>query len=328
MNEHIYNLIAKKLSGGIAPDEELELQGWLVADPEHPAVYGEYKQLWRSADDVLKAKEFDVAAAWDKVAMQTVKRNAKPNKGRVISIAHIRQSLAAVAAVLLIGVIVYRFWGPGAMEEIIADAGNREVVLPDDTHVTLHTGSKLRYKKGFAGGRRAVALEGEAYFAVHRDAQHPFTIDAQSALVRVLGTAFDVKCDKGSANVIVTEGSVRMAMSRDTTKFVILTRGDKGQLANEQLVKSVNRDPNFLYWKTGQLIYEDMPLVEIVAQLEEITGQKIKIDPAMPEGIQKQLVAVSFPNLEIENILSELCLVTNTGWKANGKNSYLIIAKQ
>lgn len=328
MNEHIYNLIAKKLSGGIASGEELELQEWLAAEPGHQAVYNEYLQLWRSADDVLKAKEFDIARAWDKVAAQTVNRKQEYGKGRVISIASFVRSLAAVAAVLLVGFFAFRFLGAGSMEEIIADAGNREVVLPDDTHVTLHAGSRIRYKKAFSGDRRDVALEGEAYFVVHHDAAHPFTIDAQSAVVTVLGTAFDLKCDKHSANVIVTEGRVKMAKSKDSKQSVLLVKGERGQLNDDSLVKRTNHDPNFLYWKTGSIIYENTALSDIVSSLSGITGQVITLDPAMPEVMQKQLVTVSFVNFEIERILSELCLVTNTRWKTIGKNSHLIIAKQ
>ena len=66
------------------------------------------------------------------------------------------------------------------------------MILADGTTVHLNAGSKLTYPVRFAGKRRIVALEGEAYFEVVQDESHPFVVQTHLGEVLVLGTAFNV----------------------------------------------------------------------------------------------------------------------------------------
>ena len=77
-------------------------------------------------------------------------------------------------------------------ELIIPRGGENTVILADGTTVHLNAGSKLTYPVRFAGKRRIVALEGEAYFEVVQDESHPFVVQTHLGEVMVLGTAFNV----------------------------------------------------------------------------------------------------------------------------------------
>ena len=48
-----------------------------------------------------------------------------------------------------------------------------KIVLSDGTEVWMNASSRLSFPTRFSGSRRAVTLEGEAYFKVARDEQHP-----------------------------------------------------------------------------------------------------------------------------------------------------------
>jgi ferric-dicitrate binding protein FerR (iron transport regulator) len=61
--------------------------------------------------------------------------------------------------------------------------------LPDGTKVSLNRGSKISYPSTFEGQTREITLQGEAFFDVAHDAQHPFIIHAQGADIKVLGTS-------------------------------------------------------------------------------------------------------------------------------------------
>lgn len=56
----------------------------------------------------------------------------------------------------------------------------------------MNAGSKLTYPVRFAGKRRIVRLEGEAYFDVVADEEHPFVVQTHLGEITVLGTAFNV----------------------------------------------------------------------------------------------------------------------------------------
>jgi len=320
MNVQIDELIAKKLCGENTPEDDAALQEWLDAAPDNQHIYGAHAKQWMEVEALIKGVEFDTAAAWEKVAAKTV--NVKPQPARrTISLKSISW---AAAAILVVGVLLYRVAVPGYSEEVFAENGNFEVVLPDDTHVTLHKGSKLAYNKTFAGKERKVALEGEAFFKVHRDEQHPFVIDAQAARVQVLGTAFDLKCSEHAASVAVVEGKVKFSAGDDKSTYVVLTKGQQAQLTNYKMVSSAIEDENFLYWKTGIISYHERELQAVVAQLSEIFEKDITLTDAMPVDQSRQLITVSFDGQGLEPILSEICLVARCRWEKGPGDKYNI----
>jgi transmembrane sensor len=52
--------------------------------------------------------------------------------------------------------------------------------------------------------------EGEAHFIVTKEDPRPFVVSARSIDVRAVGTAFNVRVDAGTVEVLVTEGRVRV----------------------------------------------------------------------------------------------------------------------
>jgi transmembrane sensor len=72
-------------------------------------------------------------------------------------------------------------------------AGERRAFdLPDGSRITLDADSVLNVQ--MLPDRRSLQLaRGEAYFEVAKDAARPFLVRAGGAVVRAVGTAFDVR---------------------------------------------------------------------------------------------------------------------------------------
>ncbi|MEX2351793.1 MAG: FecR family protein, partial [Balneolaceae bacterium] len=79
----------------------------------------------------------------------------------------------------------------------------RLVTLEDGTRIRLNGNSSIEIPETFLGDGREVRLNGEAWFKVERDENRPFSIKADRAVVRVLGTEFNVKVDQNSPHVQV-----------------------------------------------------------------------------------------------------------------------------
>lgn len=325
MNEQIDMIIAKKLSGEASEEDMHILEEWLAADEGNKAEYAQIAQLWNDTDVLLKDTNFDTEAAWNKVSAQTI---AVPEvRKRTIAFPAWGKYAIAAAAILLLGVFLLKpFTNNGGMEVAIADAGNKEVVLPDHSHVTLRKGSKLSYPATFAAATRNVSLEGEAFFEVTRNEQKPFVIDAQSVSVKVLGTSFNVRCDTASAKVTVATGKVQVTMLRDPSTYVILTKGEYGTLADNRLTEQVSGDNNYMFWKTGVLQYDNKPLRYITDELSYHYQTRVMIDSSGRQGVTGQLINISFNNQPIDKVLEELCLVAQCKWQQKD-NQYVISAK-
>lgn len=87
------------------------------------------------------------------------------------------------------------------------------IVLPDGTKVWLNAASELRFPSAFTGHERRVKLDGEAYFEVAKNPQHPFIVMTDRADVTVLGTHFAMAAykDENKCTTTLSEGSVSVA---------------------------------------------------------------------------------------------------------------------
>jgi len=91
--------------------------------------------------------------------------------------------------------------------------------MPDGSILWLNSSTKIEvsYSRAF---RRIKLLTGEAHFEVAKDATRPFEVYANDRLVRAIGTAFSVHKVNDNIEVIVSEGTVELAVI-DNTLVVI-----------------------------------------------------------------------------------------------------------
>src|SRR5204863_5888557 len=81
---------------------------------------------------------------------------------------------------------------------------------PDGSVVELNRGAVVS-AHFTASERRMRLVSGEANFKVAKDPQRPFVVEARGVAVRAVGTAFNVRIDAVSVEVLVTEGVVNVA---------------------------------------------------------------------------------------------------------------------
>jgi len=326
MNEQIQIIIAKQLSNEASAAELQLIQNWLAESPAHQQELDALKAAWQAADRVIeKLPVCDAAAAWAKISSRicpdkTV-QNDKPT--RVISLW--TKWTVGTAAVLLIGLFVFRIASPANIK-VLASAQNQMIILPDGTHITLKKGSTLTYPKKFAATERHVALNGEAFFEVTHNEQQPFTIDAKKADVRVLGTAFNVCCNNQRTEVTVASGRVQVTDHDNASEKVVLTKGEHATVAAGPITKDAVADDNYLYWKTGNLEFRQTPFEEVVASIAKVTDTQIQLAPSLSATQKSQAINISFHEQSVEEMLTEICLITQCKW-AKQNNLYIIAAK-
>lgn len=92
----------------------------------------------------------------------------------------------------------------------VPKAGSYMIILEDGTKVWLNASTKLSYPTHFEPNQRQVALTGEAYFEVAKDANRPFRINANGTTIEVLGTTFNVNAYHDEVSTSLVEGSVKV----------------------------------------------------------------------------------------------------------------------
>ena len=143
------------------------------------------------------------------------------------------------------------------------------LTLSDGTRVWLNTESQLRYPVQFTGERRTVYLVGEAYFDVHPDASHPFTVISGPAEVTVLGTSFNLRAypEEDIVTTLVS-GAVQMS-GRVGGQSVRLTPGEQGCLEKTNGYMTKREVDTYLHtaWKDGRIVFRNMRLEDLFTTL-------------------------------------------------------------
>lgn len=152
-------------------------------------------------------------------------------------------------------------------ELVIPRGGENTVILADGTTVHLNAGSKLTYSVRFAGKRRVVALEGEAYFDVVKDETRPFIVQTHLGEVTVLGTAFNINAyTDASVYTTLVHGKVQFSSSSIGT--IILSPGEQAVVsANGSEKRMVDLD-EYVGWVDGRYVFNNRPLGEIMQTFE------------------------------------------------------------
>ena len=154
--------------------------------------------------------------------------------------------------------------------ELVVPKGKRaHLQLSDGTRVWINSASVLRFPSAF-GDTRDVFVEGEAYFEVAKNPERPFIVDMGNASIRVLGTTFSVKADKGKDQItaVLLEGSIRF---ESPTQQVLLAPDQQLTFirsTNKIDIQSVNAKEN-LAWKDGLLKYKSIALCTLLNELEK-----------------------------------------------------------
>ena len=108
------------------------------------------------------------------------------------------------------------------------------LVLSDGTIVTLNSGTAFKYPLSFGNKNREVYLNGEAFFEVHKDREHPFIIHTKKMNVRVLGTVFNIKSydSESHSETSLIHGSIEVTLNDRAADRIILKPHEKLVIQN------------------------------------------------------------------------------------------------
>ncbi len=290
--------MARYLLGEATVREKLEMETWLDQSDENREELRQTQKMLGKVDTYFRSQRFDTHSAWEKVHAQV-----SPSHGRTVQLkdrrkeawAHLYKYAAVLVVAILLGAVGYyigfRNQVPVYYSEVISENKQvlNEYVLPDGSVVTLNSNSKLTFPRKFKGDIREVTIEGEAFFDVKPNPEKPFVIHAGDAQVKVLGTSFTVCAypEGETVEVIVKTGKVQVTNNQENqlaeVREVYLTPGEKGTLFKQTSVleKSANTDPNFLSWKTHDLVFDNASLGDVIQTLEK--AYHVEIDLSEPE---------------------------------------------
>jgi len=199
---------------------------------------------------------------------------------------------AVAAAVLMLGFVL------NLNQVLVGEASyrtglgeQRSIVLEDGTIMQLNAVTHVRVRLGDTV-RRIELVDGEAYFKVAHDAARPFDVVTREAVVRAIGTAFNVYRREGKLDVAVTEGRVRVTAGGAQASAVaepvfldahegVVMRGD-GRLTRMMTNEAITASA----WKQRRLVFDGERLDTVVAEFNRYTKARLQVDSAELAGLR------------------------------------------
>jgi len=279
---------ARAHSGEWTAAAQAERDAWLAADPRHAAEYRMLESIWQAAaalpEDRLRA------------LAEEPRRAQRPARRRALGL-----GLCALMGAIALG--IWQHADPVA-EYRTAAGERRSVTLPDGSTAELNSRSRIEVR--YDGARRLVLLqEGEALFAVAKDAARPFVVDAGLGSARVTGTRFDVSRDTDQLRIVVESGSVEVAGSADKTAVSVRAgssvridaSGHAGQVQDYPVAAA-------LAWRQGQIVFADTDLASAVREVSRYRLQPIILAPR--QGLETLRLTSVFQTADTDAFLTAL----------------------
>ncbi|AWO01831.1 hypothetical protein DLD77_09040 [Chitinophaga alhagiae] len=286
--------------------------------PEETAVV----DAWYQSLDALPAEEVPAAAMLQLESWEHLEKEIRPRP----LLRRLRWPLSAAAAcILLLGAAaLLRRPAPvtaTAESWTVVDCPphkRMKVTMPDGSSIWLNGGARLTYSSNFEENRQCRLTEGEAFFDVVPDAQHPFTVFTSRLSIKVLGTSFNVAAysQLEKEKITVTGGKVQVL---DSAACNVTLQ------ANEEIVYS--GAGNFIKqaangqqtdsWRKGEFYLTNISLEELAIRLEQIYGYKVIF---ANKGLKNCVNSLRFSEQEpVTKVLELLKLINKVQYRIKDK---------
>ncbi len=334
-NSDLLTIITHHFTNKLTKQEKAALANWLDASPQNQQHFSEFEKIWQSSNPEEPDDFPDFAQNWlelqkrlglddqMKARILPIKASNPPHKWQ-----HhwTRRASVAAAVVLLIFAGSYYLYnnqtGQRWLQAQTQNAQQLEVSLPDGSIVRLNNGSDIQYPETFPDSERVVLLSGEAFFDVVPN-EKPFIVKTENALIRVLGTKFNIWTRMQNTRLIVNQGKVAFNnRSSAESQQVVLTANQMSACRNNTVPDTpiAVDSERLLGWLNGRIVFEKTPLAIVVAELQRFYDARIELAEMQ---LGTRTLTGTFHNKPIESVLNYVCLTLNLKFILEG-NHYII----
>lgn len=319
--KELYLLISRHFNEQTLAWEEDFLAEWLESAEENKQTYRALQEIWLASQ-----QQHDEVVVT--VALQDVKQRIRSSQPKGLMTILKKYRLQAAVAAAIAGIIISStvFLRRTPQHEALAYIEKKTLpgqmlkdTMPDGTIVHLAPKSCIRYTETFGKNDRNIFLEGQAFFEVTKDAHQPFTVQAGSLSVQVLGTRFNVTNYKeaDSAVVSLVDGKVQVSVPA-RKKTYELQPGQELYYDNQQqhaYTRSYDVE-SVTGWTSRLLIFRNEPLSVVAHKLEQLYDVEISFaDPAMAD----YKLFARFNDKPLKYILDVIKATDNLDYTINGK---------
>ncbi|WP_405330300.1 FecR family protein [Leeuwenhoekiella sp. LLG6367-2.1] len=239
--------------------------------------------------------------------LKAINAKIKPKQPRFT-----RRKIMAYAAIFVaiigVGVLSNYLYNGRLTIESTSRGEKRTVLLADGSKIFLNSNSRISYPKNFKTNR-TVALTGEAFFEVHRDPEHPFSITTGEIETQVLGTTFNIN-SYNQNEVLVTVSSGKVSVRNTRTQEAVYLQKNQQVLFKDSAaaVQSPVNSEDQIAWTKNIISLHDTSLAKTAAILENWYDVQIDFENKEIENLK---ITGKFKEESLENVFRSIALINN-----------------
>jgi transmembrane sensor len=274
INQEAERWLAGLFSGDRRKNADAELADWKAQSREHERAFDELVAITDELDTVAEQ------ALAEEMVRELEAASVERRRQRWIA------GISSVAASLVVAsVLTVSMWvsGPDPVTYETMKGERSTIALEDGSTLQLNTGTRVVATLG-GDTRRVTVEQGEAFFDVKRDEDRPFLVDAGDTRVKVLGTKFNVRLGASTNVVSVLSGLVSVSHrsdrdGEDTREIALLQAGERAlhDPGTRSAVVGAFDQSAAMAWRTGKAVYHELPLADVVADLNRYFDAPLEI---------------------------------------------------
>lgn len=281
LSDQAIDRVIRLHSGKASETDRAEARAWQNRSPSHRKAFAEAERLWLEMGNAMLMNTAPVAG---------LRQDATgTRRGRYWT------GLAA-GLLLLASMLQFSGYGERWLSDVYTGVGEQKtVVLTDGSRIALNTDTAFSIAFSRTG-RRIVLHRGQAVFTVAKDPVRPFEVATDTAVVKALGTVFEVLMDSRGTRVTVEEHAVGIKgpHEKDYPESSRIHAGQQARYSPEHgLGPVVAIDARQISpWRRGKLIFKNRPLAEVIAELDRYYPGRMLI---VGESLESLRVTGVFP---------------------------------
>lgn len=264
---------ARLRSPSVSELDKARFRAWVAGDPARRREFDAISAMWDQLSALAQSPEV-LGELRRAGGQQAEHAPAAPPRG--ISRRAIVGWALAASVVATAGLVSWQ-WLP-APELYATGIGEQRVVqLGDGSVITLNTSSQVSVRFS-RSQRRVELLNGQANFAVAKDATRPFIVSAGGGETLAVGTEFDVYKRAHDTLVTLIEGRVTVTTPLTGTSGVALSAGERASYGTQRAPQRTTADlQRASAWRAHKLDFADTPLSEAIAEANRYSILKIEL---------------------------------------------------
>ncbi|CAI2797838.1 FecR domain-containing protein [Pseudomonas fluorescens group sp.] len=263
--------------------EQLRWQAWVAQNPEHLEAW-QYVQRVSQRFAPLQEQAHGASRALRSSRRQTLKTLLVLCAGSTLAWGAWRNTALP------------RRVGGWSADYATTSGETRDTLLADGSHVWLNALSALDVR--FDVAQRLLHLRfGEVLIDTAKDANRPFLVETEHGRMQALGTRFSVLQGNDHTQLNVFEGRVQVTTQDQHVR--ILEAGQQVSFTRDGFTPTASASPAREAWSRGVLLADNLPLGQLIAELNRYRPGHLGCDPA----VAHLPVMGSFPLMDSDHAL-------------------------